>query len=154
MASVILANGRSSRLYRQLIEVERVVNYVTSFYWGFSDMGMFAIYAEMDPANRDRFVEIVRAELQRMQDEPVSDDDLRRARSMARSSVAFATESGADVAMFLGEAELYGNVLDAVNLSKTLEQTTAADIQRAAQLYLNPDAYVHCEIKPEGGNAQ
>ena len=73
---------------------------------------------------------------------------------MARSSLAFATESSANVAMFLGKMELYGGVMGAVNRSATLEQITSPDIQRAAQLYLKPEAYVHGEIKPEGGNDQ
>jgi predicted Zn-dependent peptidase len=58
------------------------------------------------------------------------------------------------VALFLGQAELMGGALWAVNYSAMLDQLTAEDIQRAAQLYLSPDGYVHNEIRPEGGNIQ
>ena len=154
MISIVLGQGRASRLYRRLIEEEGIVNSVSASYVGFSNIGMFGIWAELDPANRDRFTEVVRSELERLQDELISEDDLKRARAMARSSLAFSTESCANVAQFLGKMEIYGGVMGAVNRSAMLEQITAEDIQRAAQLYLNPYAYVHAEIKPEGGNDQ
>lgn len=154
MASVIFGQGRASRLYRRLIEEEQVANSVLAAYYGYADMGMFTISAELAPANRDRFLEIVREELLRLHREPVSEEELTRARAMARSSLAFDTESSSNVAMFLGQMELYGGVMGAVNRSTILEQITAEDIQRAAQSFLNPDAYVLGEIKPEGGNVQ
>jgi len=154
LASVILAQGRASRLYRQLVERERVVNSISGWYEGFSQVGFFVIEAELEPGQRDRFLEIVRAELQRLQTEPVSEEELARAKAMVRSTVAFGTESSLNVALFLGQAELMGGALWAVNYSAMLDQLTAEDIQRAAQLYLSPDGYVHNEIRPEGGNIQ
>lgn len=154
MAAIILGEGRASRLYRRLVEQEGLVNSVSTSYIGFADAGVFGIWAELDPANREQFIQAVRDELQRLHTEPVSEAELGRARAMARSSLAFATESSANVAMFLGKMELYGGVMGAVNRSATLEQITSQDIQRAAQLYLKPEAYVHGEIKPEGGNDQ
>ncbi|HPT84027.1 MAG TPA: pitrilysin family protein [Limnochordia bacterium] len=154
MASIILAQGRGSRLYRQLVEKEQVATSVTGFYSGYTDVGIFVISAVFDPAERDRFTAVVRDELRRLQEEPVSPEELERARAMARSSVAFDTESSLNVALFLGGMEVRGGVMAAVNLSATLADITAADIQRAAQLYLDPNAYLHVEIRPEGGSVQ
>lgn len=154
MASIILAQGRGARLYKQLVETERVVNSVTGSYAGYADAGVFVIHATLDPANVDRFSEVVRSELQRLRDEPVSQEELERARAMARSSVAFETESSLNVALYLGSMESRGGVMAAVNYSAILSEITAEDIQRAATLYLDPNAYVHAEIRPEGGGIQ
>lgn len=150
MAGVILGGGRSSRLYRELVEEEQIVTSVSAGYMGMSNIGLFGVFAQLDPENRERFTEIVRGELLRLQTEPVSEGELARARAMARSDLAFSTESSVDVAMYLGQMEIYGGVLGAINRSAVLEEITAEDILRAAQLYLNPDAYVHSEIKPVG----
>jgi predicted Zn-dependent peptidase len=52
--------------------------------------------------------------------------------------------------MYLGQMEIYGGVMGAVNRSAILEGITADDIQRAAQMYLDPDAYIYSEIMPVG----
>jgi len=150
MASVVLGGGRSSRLYRELVEKEHIVNSVSASYSGFSTIGIFGIMAELDPANEEQFSEVVRKELKRLQVEPISEEDLTRVRAMARSSVAFSMESSSDMALFLGQMELYGGVMGAINKSAILEEITAEDIQRVAQKYLNPDGYIHSEIIPVG----
>lgn len=150
MTGIILGGGRSSRLYRQLVEEEYIVNSVSASYSGFSEIGLFAIMAQLDPENRDRFSEIVKNELTRLQNELVNEDELSRARTMARSQLAFSTESSTNVAMYLGQMEIYGGVMGAVNRSAILEGITADDIQRAAQMYLDPDAYIYSEIMPVG----
>ena len=150
LAGVILGGGRSSRLYKKLIEEEQVVTNVSAYYSGFADIGLFGVFAQLDPAERDRFTEIVREELLRLQSEPVTEAELARAKAMARSSLAFSTESSANVAMYLGKQEIYGGVMGAVNQAAQLEQVTAEDIQRAAKSFLHPDAYIHSEISPAG----
>lgn len=150
MTGVILGGGRSSRLYKRLIEEEQIVTSVSASYSGFAEIGLFGILAQLDPSNRDLMLEIVREELAQLQSELVTEAELARARTIARSSLAFSTESSTNVAMYLGQMEIYGGVMGAVNQSMVLEQITAEDIQRVAQNYLNPDAYIHSEISPMG----
>ncbi|NMB19868.1 MAG: insulinase family protein [Firmicutes bacterium] len=150
MAGVILGGGRSSRLYKRLVEEEQIVTSVSASYSGFSAIGIFGILAELDPSQMDRFVEIVREELTRLQSEPVSEAELLRAQAMARSSLAFSTESSTNVAMYLGQMEIYGGVMGAVNRGALLEQITADDIQNVAQRFLHPESYIHSEISPVG----
>lgn len=150
MAGSILGGGRSSRLYQRLVEDEELVNGISASYSGFSDMGIFGIFAQLRPEHVSQVEEILLAELVRLSQELVSDDELARARAMARSSLAFSTESNVNVAMFLGQMELFGGVMGAVNRIAILEQITAYDILRVAQTYLDPDAYVLSEIRPHG----
>ncbi len=150
MAGVILGGGRSSRLHKRLIEEEQIVTSVSASYTGFSAIGLFGVFAELDPSHRDRLSEIVQEELARLQNEPVTDAELQRARAMTRSSLAFSTESSTNVAMYLGQMEMYGGVMGAVNGGARLEQITAEDIQRVAQIFLHPHAYIHSEISPVG----
>lgn len=150
MAGVILGQGRVSRLYRALIEEEHLVNDISAAYNGFSDIGLFGISAMLEPENLDRVIEIIRDELVKLQTEPVTEAELFRAKTLARSSLAFSNQSSANVAMFLGQREIYGGVMNAVNQIAILENITAEDIMRAAQTYLDPDAYVLGHLRPEG----
>ncbi|NLJ81054.1 MAG: insulinase family protein [Firmicutes bacterium] len=150
MAGILLGGGRSSYLYRELVEKEHIVNSVSASYSGFSEIGLFGIYAALDPDNTELFLNAARKEVERLQTEPVTPEELARVRAMARSSLAFSMESSSDLALFLGQMEIYGGVMGAVNRSAILEQITAEDIQRAAGLYLDPDAYIRSEIIPAG----
>ena len=150
MAGIILGGGRSSRLYQRLVEEEQIVTSVSASYSGFSKIGIFGIVAELDPSKMERLTEIVQEELTRLQNEPVTEAELKRAQAMARSSLAFSTESSTNVAMYLGQMEIYGGIMGAVNRGALLEQITAADIQRVAQNFLHPTAYIHSEISPVG----
>lgn len=150
MAGVILGQGRSSRLYRSLVEEQHLANDVSAVYDGFAELGLFAIIAELPPENVDAFTAAVLAEIGRLQVEPVSEAELARARTLARSSLAFSNQSSVNVAMFLGQREIYGGVMNAVNLISILEGITAEDIQRAAQSYLSSEAYIFGHIRPQG----
>ncbi len=150
MASVILGQGRASRLYRAVVEEEQLVNDVTALYDGFADIGLFGIYGEVPSENVERFTAAALAEIARLQEELVTEEELARAKTVARSSLAFSNQSSDNVAVFLGIRELYGSVMEAVNQIAILEQVTAEDIQRAAQSYLSSQAYVLGHIRPEG----
>lgn len=150
MASVILGQGRLSRLYKALIEEELIVNDVSASYSGFSDIGLFGIMAQLDTDNLDKLTAIVREELTRLQAELVTEAELSRAKTLARSSLAFSNQSSSNVAMFLGKMEIYGGVMGAINQIAILEQITAEDIQRVAQTYLSPEAYIFGHLRPAG----
>ncbi len=150
MASVILGQGRASRLYRSLIEEAHIVNDVTAQYNGFAHVGLFGIGAQLPTENLETFTTVTLEEIARLQRELVTEEELSRAKTVARSSLAFSNQSSTNVAMFLGVRELYGGVMGAVNQIAILEQITAEDIQRAAQTYLSSQTYILGHIRPKG----
>jgi zinc protease len=87
LAGQILAGGRGSRLYRRLVREQRIAQDVTAvalpLIAGGSFYGAVTVRPDSDPATCEA---AYLAELQRMVDEPVTDDELARARALIEAS--------------------------------------------------------------------
>jgi zinc protease len=103
-------------------------------------------------------LKLLDAELQRVCEEPVDEDDLVRLKSRAELGFLMAMETASGKAEQLG---LYEVVLgDGSQLLSRLQEyrdITAEDVQRVARRVLDPDARVRIHVLPddtaEGGAA-
>jgi predicted Zn-dependent peptidase len=88
-------------------------------------------------------VDEVRAQLRRLQNDPVGPFELERAKEKAVAADEVAEESTAVVAARVHDIGLEGLPLDYdATLGKRLDAIAGADILRAAQTYLHPDQLV------------
>ncbi len=128
--------GRSSRLYRALVETG-LASGASSSYTLTRDPYLFSISVALRPQVALAEVErVVFAEIDRLRDEPVPEEELARALKGIRAQFAYASEGVTNVAYWLGSLEtihthtLYDEFMD------RLAAVTAADLQRVARQYL------------------
>lgn len=131
--------GRSSRLYRALVETELA----SSAGCGFGlmrDPYLFSLSAGVRPNVDIAEVERVALEqIDRLRDEPASDEEMARAMKGLRAQFAYASEGVSNIAYWLGSLAtihthtLYDEFLD------RLAAVTADDVQRVARQYLSPE---------------
>ncbi|MBI4529283.1 MAG: insulinase family protein [Deltaproteobacteria bacterium] len=141
LLAVILAGGRSSRLYRELVYEKHMAHGVDADYGGLSiDPTVFTItlqvMPEREPAEVERMMDGLLASLRK---EPVGDRELEKAKNQVAAGFVFAQDSAFGQAMRIGR---YEAVADWRLLEKYLDgirNVTAADILRVAQKYLDPD---------------
>ncbi len=88
VASQILAGGRGSRLYRRLVRERTIAQDVTAFGLPLVDgASFFGGWVTVRPDSDDEACEeAFLAELQRLIDEPVTDDELARARALIEAA--------------------------------------------------------------------
>ncbi|HHY46843.1 MAG TPA: insulinase family protein [Firmicutes bacterium] len=146
----ILGGGRSSRLYQDLRENKKLVNTVAAGHQAYQDIGMFVVYAQTKDTGVSTLEEEVRSAIRRIRNEGVTEEELSRAKAMARSSFAFASESNAAIASILGEFEVSGSAEDATEYEARIQEVTKEDVLRVAREYLNPDGYVLAVVRPQG----
>jgi zinc protease len=141
LAGQILAGGKGSRLHRRLVREERIAQDVAFFTLGFVGGGSIAAgWATVRPdADVGRVEAAVHEELDRLAREPVSDDELARARALVESDELSAlqrVEERADrLAMYatlFDEPDLINQMLGRY-LSVTADRIkgAAADVFRA-----------------------
>ena len=152
MGGIILGSGRSSRLYQILREEKELVTSVSAGYSDYSEIGQFWIMARMPEKNMDEVEKIIRDEIEKLQEEKVTEEELERARAMVRSSFSFQAESNINLALTLGIMKTQATVQDAINIINVMETVTADDIQNAVQRYLDPEIYLRGRLDPKGGN--
>ena len=120
----------------------------------FPGYGYMSVTAEVPPEALPKLFETVDAIAADLRQNPVSEDELNRAR---RPAVERLRRSMADNAYWLGqlsEAQSDPSTLEQTRAHVgVLEAVTAADLQRLAQAYLKPDAAWRAEIVSDKADA-
>lgn len=137
----ILATGKTARLYRKLVEDERVASEVSAGNYAGRYPGWFGVNVELlQGKDRKRVEELVFAELEKLAAEPVSDAELARARRKILASFIFSRESVHSLCDAVARTSTYPGGEDVARFFKDyLERVlkvSKEDIQRVAKQYL------------------
>src|SRR5215213_1372305 len=97
----------SSRLFQSVREERGLAYAVYSFTGQFTDTGQVGLYAGTRPDNLAQAMDVVQAELDRLREQPATEEELGRARENVKARVVLALESSAARMNRLGGATLY-----------------------------------------------
>ena len=153
LAGQILAGGKGSRLHRRLVREERLAQDVAIFSMGFTGgASVTAGWATARPGtDLERLEAVFWEELERITREPISSDELERARALTE-----ADELGAlmRVDERADRLSMYATLFDDPDLiNRVLPRylsVTAEDIQRVAADVFRPDNRVVLTFLPAG----
>jgi predicted Zn-dependent peptidase len=91
-------------------------------------------YAGVDPSKAEETLSALLAELVRLRDEDVPEDELERAKSMMKGRLLLRMEDTRAVSDWIGAQEMLTNrVRDVEDISALVDEVTAADLRAAAQ---------------------
>jgi zinc protease len=141
LLSVILAGGRSSLLYRDLVYEKRLVRGVDADYSGVSiDPTGLSIYAQLLPGIEPPTVEReIDRLLEQTKSELVSERVLQKAKNQVEAAFIFAQDSIFGQAMKVGYYEAVGDWREMNHYLDGIRKVTREDIQRVARQYLDAD---------------
>src|SRR5665811_241818 len=151
VANVILGQlGLMGRLGATVRDEHGLAYHVSSSLSAGTVNSMWSARAGVDPANVDRAVDGVLAELRRLQSEPVSADELRDAKTYIVGSLPLGLESLGGVTDLLLRIERFKHGLDYLDrFPDFINALTVDDLQRAAREHLDPDRVVIGVAGPE-----
>jgi predicted Zn-dependent peptidase len=148
VANAILG-GVGQRLFNVIVDEEGLASEVGSGYWQFTDVGVWVARASTDPETVDDVVELIGAELERLREEPLTDDELAAARGSLAGAKALAQESVGFQAEELSDGIALGFYTSVPDYVARIEAVTAADVQRVARQYLDPAKALVVVLRPE-----
>ena len=126
--------GMTARLNVSLRERNALVYTVESMAQSYSDTGLWAAYFGCDPKNVKRCLRLIRCELDKVMQRPLSDAQLRAAKRQIRGQIGIACDSRESFALDFAKSYLhYGWRKDVTALCERIDALTAADLQRVAQ---------------------
>lgn len=138
--SYILSNGRTSRLYRRLVEKEAKALQAFSFqgYPGTKHAGLFVMQVVPNQGVKmDEVEKLVLEEIERVKTEGVTAEELNRARTKVRADVIRSLDNNESLAIGFAQSEmLEGSWKEVFTGLDKIQKLTPADIQRVAQKYL------------------
>lgn len=133
LASVV-GGGTSSRLWQTIREERGLAYSVGAGGSTFSDVGVFNIYAGTSPKQLNEVLDLSLAEMRRVVNEIVSDEELRLAKDQAISSILLGLESSSARASALARQEIiHGRRITPEEIMEKVEAVKAEDLQRVAQ---------------------
>ena len=157
IASKVLSDGQSSRIYRKLVYEKQLA--LAAFGGGniIEDPNLFFAVAIVQPGKtpEDAITALI-AELDRLKAEPISDAELQQAKNQFARDYILGRESVKDKASTLGHAVvIHDDITTADGEFDIFMKMTAADVQRVAQKYFTAENRLVMTIMPRGtGPAQ
>jgi zinc protease len=141
LLSVVLAGGRSSRLYHDLVYQKRMVRNIDADYNGLSvDPGGFTVTAQLMPgkeaAEVEREIDFL---LEKLKGELISERELQKAKNQIEAAFVFAQDSIFGQAMKIGYYEAVGGWRLMDSYIDGIRKVTREDIQKVAKEYLDRD---------------
>jgi predicted Zn-dependent peptidase len=129
-----LGGGSSSRLFQEVRERRGLAYSVYSFGLGYSDAGMVGVAAGSLPGKAEDLLRVVRAELARVVDSGLTEEEVERGKGQARGGMVLALEDSGSRMTRLGEAELFQKELLPVDEVLTrLDAVTPQDVHDLAR---------------------
>jgi zinc protease len=143
VAQGVLSGGKTSRFYKKFVEGEEIATSAeASHTWG-RYPGWFGVQLELLPGkDRKHAEELVLAELKRLADEPIPDDELNRVRQGIIAGAVFDRESVHGMADNLAQGLTNNDLNWLKSLLPRMAAVTSADVQRVAKKYLDPQKRV------------
>ncbi len=149
----ILGQGRSSRLYENLVKSKKVAVVVQGFngFPGQKQASLIAILAASTPGHTsEECLNLIDEEIARIKKDSVTADELTKYKRTAIKGLLDRMQSNAGMAEFLANSDVvFGDWRQTFDQIAAINAVTAADVQRMATTYLIRTNRVIGEIVPQ-----
>ncbi|MBR5677742.1 MAG: insulinase family protein [Paludibacteraceae bacterium] len=136
----ILGGGSlNSRLNLRLREAKGLVYTVESTYTPLSDTGYWCVYWACDPEDYEQSLGLVRSELDKLRETPLSESAFCKALVQLRGQLAISAQNQENSALAMAKSMLYRGVAPSWEESmERIERTSIAQLQQVAQEIFSP----------------
>lgn len=156
MISTILSDGKSSRLYKKLVDEKKMALQVGAFNNSQEDYGMYLIFGiPMGETTSATLTSEIDEEIKKMQTELISERDFQKLQNVyenqyvnSNTSIEGIAENLASYYMLYGDINLINTEID------MYRSITREEIREVAKKYLNPNQRLLLDYVPSKDKAQ
>jgi zinc protease len=135
-------SNKTSRLYRALVDTEVVVS-VHGGAQATIDPFLYTITMTVHPQRRpEESLIALDREIQRVKEEKVTKEEIRRAIKQARALFAYGSENITNQGFWMGYAEMFASYEWFETYLEKLSRVTVRDVHRVANEYFKPQSRV------------
>lgn len=148
--SYILSAGRSSRLYRALVDAGICIDQGASIN-GSKDPSLFYMSCSCQAGKKaENALTIIDKEIKKLQEEGIHEEELERVRNKLSTEIHMGLITNSAICRFIGQHELVlGDVRLGVEEVEKVQAVTAAELKEVAIRYLTPAKRTIVIGKPE-----
>ena len=151
LISIILGEGTSSRLYKNLIERQQnpIFNMINSEHYQFRDGNNFFVQANFKPEYKELALDLVKGEITGLLTNKITEEELLKAKKKTKSNFAQDAETVSEIGESIG---YYMTVCDDLKpvetYLKNLDDIKIEDLEKTIKTYLNLDNAVISVLMP------
>jgi len=156
MISTILSEGKSSRLYKKIVDEKKMALQVGAFNFSQEDYGLYILYGlPMGGFTPESLIAEIDEEIVRLQTELISEKEFQKLQNIFESQYV---DSNASVEGIAGNLATYYLLYGDVNLINSeidiYRSITREEIRDIAKKYLNPNQRLLLDYAPKSDKAQ
>jgi zinc protease len=136
--SLILSQGRSSRLHQRLVyEAKLALDAGAEYDFATASPSLFVFYAQPLPGKvMNSLEQALEAEIEKIKTQPVTEKELAKAKNQTEAAFIMSQDSLFYRGMLLGRYQTIGNWKKLNEIIPGIRAVTADDVQRVARKYL------------------
>ncbi|WP_396177112.1 M16 family metallopeptidase [Flavobacterium sp.] len=156
MISSVLSDGKSSRLYKKLVDEQKTALQVGAFNNSQEDYGMYVIYGlPLSPATSEMITTSVDEEIKKMQTELISERDFQKLQNKFENQYVNSNSSIEGIAENLATYHLLYGDINLINTEIEIYRSiTREEIKEVANKYLKPNQRLLLDYVPAKDKAQ
>lgn len=151
LLSSYLSNGKSSVLYKKLVDQQKKALEVGAFNVGMQDYGIFAFFAiPMQGINPQSLQEQIDEEITKVQNALISEEDFQKILNLQEKAFISQNKDIENIAASLATYRVINGDTHLINKELDMYRSiTREDIRRVAQEYLKPNQRIEIQYLPE-----
>ncbi len=140
LLNVIFGEGMTSRLFMEIREKLGLAYDVHSYINHFADAGALVVYAGVDPSKLDGALTAIVREIDRLRQEPVSQEELHHAREYYKGRMVLRLEDTRAVAGWHGGQELLNDkIMEVDDVIEIIDRITPLELHELSQRIFTED---------------
>jgi len=149
--SIVLGQGNSSRLYRELRQQRGLVHGIDAGSYTPGYPGIFVIHASVDPDKREAAIAAIREQVRHLTEQPVTEEELRKAIKISTTGFLDRLKTMQGQASDVAHNEfLVGDPNFSDVYLANLRKITRDDLQRVVQKYFTDNNLTITSLNPTG----
>lgn len=150
LLSVVLGQGRSSRLDQEVLEKRSLVHSIGAFSFTPGEAGLFGVSAVCDSDKREKAEAAILEQIEKIKKTPITAQELEKARKQALTSQLSQLQTMSGQAADLGSSWFVAHDINfSENYLKKIQKVTVEDIQRVAKTYFYDDNLTIVSLNPK-----
>ncbi len=139
MLTTLLSGGRSSRIYKKLVDKTQKALQAGSFPLALEDNGLFLTFAVANVGVKsDELEKLIDDEIQKVKNEPIPDKEFQKLRNQIENRIVTSYSTDLGIAEALSDFHVFYHNTNLINTEiENYLKVTKEDIQNAARKYLN-----------------
>ena len=138
MISEILFSGKSSRLYKELVDKQRLVNSIYAYNMENIDPGLFIFLASCNPNIKAENVEIeLIKQIELIKSQEVTKAEIQKVKINTKADFIYSLESSTSVANLFGSYLVRGDLNPLLSYEEDINKVTAKQVQEIANKYFD-----------------